>query len=80
LPDEKAIDFVAELGFEFVCIPTDYRFWTHDFDYFHPHEQVFQYLDQYLIACQARGIQLSLNLHSVLGYCINRNNLECDNL
>ena len=80
LPDEKALDFMAALGFDFARIPTDYRFWTRDFDYFHPDEQVFQYLDQYLQACRSRGIQLSLNMHRAPGYCINRNDLERDNL
>ena len=26
--DEKALDFMAELGLNFVRIPTDYRYWT----------------------------------------------------
>ncbi len=79
-PDEKALDFMAELGFNFVRIPTDYRFWTTDFDYFHPDEAVFAALDRYLEACQARGFQMSLNLHRAPGYCINRNDLERHNL
>lgn len=78
--DEKALDFLAGSGFNFVRIPLDYRFWTHDFDYFHPDESVFDYMDQYLEACQSRGIHLSLNLHRAPGYCINRNDLEKHNL
>ena len=39
-PDLKALDFMADLGFDFVRIPTDYRFWTKDFDYLHPDEAV----------------------------------------
>ena len=79
-PDERALDFMAALGFNFVRIPTDYRFWTTDFDYFHPNEAVFEYLDRYLEACRARGFQMSLNLHRAPGYCINRNDLERHNL
>ena len=79
-PDEKALDFLAEFGFNFVRIPLDYRFWTNNFDYFHPDESTFCYIDQYLRACKSRGIHLSLNLHRVPGFCINRNDLERDNL
>jgi aryl-phospho-beta-D-glucosidase BglC (GH1 family) len=58
----------------------DYRFWTNDFDYFHPDESIFGYIDQYLVACRSRGIHLSLNLHRAPGYCTNRNDLERHNL
>ena len=78
--DRKALDFLAELGFNFIRIPTDYRFWTRDFDYFHPDESVFHYLDTYLEACQSRGLQMCLNSHRTPGYCINRPDLERHNL
>lgn len=78
--DEKALDFLARFGFNFVRIPLDYRFWTNDFNYFHPDESIFSYIDQYLKACQSRDIHLSLNLHRAPGYCINRNDLERHNL
>ena len=79
-PDERALDFMAEQGFNFVRVPTDYRFWTKDFDYFHPDESVFTSIDRYLDACRARGFQMSLNFHRAPGYCINRNDLERHNL
>jgi endoglucanase len=79
-PDERALDFMAHQGFNFVRVPADYRFWTSDFDYFHPDEAVLAYFDRYLEACQARGFHLSLNLHRAPGYCINRNDLERHNL
>ncbi len=79
-PDERALDFMAQTGFNFVRIPTDYRFWTRDFDYQHPDETVLPALDLMLDACRARGFQMSLNLHRAPGYCINGNNLERDNL
>jgi aryl-phospho-beta-D-glucosidase BglC (GH1 family) len=71
---------LAAHGFNFVRIPTDYRFWTEKFDYFHPAESVFNSIDQYLEACRSRGIHMSLNLHRAPGYCINRNDLEKHNL
>src|SRR5215212_26416 len=78
--DERALDFLAEFGFNFIRIPMDYHFWTDGFDYFHPNEAIFCYLDEYLEACQSRGIHLSLNLHRAPGYCTNRNDLEQHNL
>ena len=79
-PDERALDFVAQTGFNFVRVPTNYRSWIKDFDYLHPDEAVFTHLDRYLDACRQRGLHLSLNLHRAPGYCINRNDLERDNL
>ena len=80
LPDEKALDFLNQTGFNFVRIPLDYRFWTQDFDYFHIDGAVIATIDQYLKACRARGLHLSLNLHRAPGYCINGNHLEHHNL
>jgi hypothetical protein len=79
-PDERALDFQAAHGFNFVRVPTDYRFWTRDFDYLHPDESVFEAFDRYLAACSARGIHMSLNMHRGPGYCINSNHLERHNL
>ncbi len=78
--DEKALDFLAEFGFNFVRLPLDYRFWTGDVDYFHPDESIFRSLDEYLEACRSRGIHLSLNLHRAPGYCTDRSALERHNL
>src|SRR5512141_677793 len=78
--NENALDFLAEFGFNFVRLPTDYLFWTQDFDYFHPDDSVFRYIDQYLAACRSRGIHMSLNLHRAPGYCVNHNQLERHNL
>ena len=79
-PDERAIDFLAEHGFDFVRIPTDYRHWVADFDYFHPDESVWEHLDRYLEALSSRAIHMCLNIHRAPGYCINGNNLERHNL
>lgn len=78
--DERALDFLSKYGFNFARIPTDYRFWTKDFDYFHPDESIFEYLDGYLAACRIRGIHMSLNIHRAPGYCINGWDLERHNL
>lgn len=78
--DEAALDFLVEFGFNFVRVPTDYRFWTTDFDYYHPDERVFEHIDGYLSACHQRGLHFSLNSHRAPGYCINQNDLEKHNL
>ncbi len=79
-PDEKALDFMAKHGFDFVRIPCNYWYWTTDFRYYEPDERVLAYLDRYLEACNSRGLHLNLNLHRAPGYCINRNDLEKHNL
>ncbi len=78
--DERALDFMSETGFNFVRIPTDYRFWIKDFRYFEPNKAIFAHYDSYLQACRSRGFHMSLNLHRGPGYCINRNDLEKHNL
>src|SRR5262245_58337322 len=78
--DEKALDFLAKYGFNFARIPTDYKFWTRDFDYQNPDERIFETFDRYLQACRTRGIQMSLNLHRAPGYCINGWDQEKHNL
>jgi len=78
--DERALDFMAANGFDFLRVPTDYRVWTTGFEYRRPDETVFESLDGYLAACRARGIHLSLNLHRAPGYCITRIVLERDRL
>ena len=75
-PDERALDFLAEHGFNFVRLPTDYRFWTRGGDYGEADGAVLSAIDRCVDACAARGMQLSLNLHRAPGYCINRNDLE----
>src|SRR5687768_15894914 len=78
--DERALDFLVAGVFDFVRVPTDYRFWIDDFQYLQPKESTLAYFDQYLAACRARGLHMSLNIHRGPGYCINNNELERDNL
>ncbi len=78
--DERALDFLAKHGFNFIRVPSDYRWWTSDFDYLHPNEPFFEVLDRYIEAANQRGIHLSFNMHRAPGYCINGNDLERDNL
>jgi len=76
-PALDELDFMAEYSFNFVRIPTDYRFWTKNFDYKNPDESVFEnYIDKYLEECTKRNLHMCLNIHRAPGYCINRNDLE----
>ncbi len=79
-PNLRELDFVAEEGFNFVRIPTDYTFWITDFDYTHPDENIIAYIDRYISACRERGLHACLNLHRAPGYCINRPDREKHNL
>ena len=74
------LDFCADEGFNFVRIPTDYHFWTHDYDYFSPDERIIEYFDRYIEACNSRGLHVSLNIHRAPGYCINWPEREKHNL
>jgi endoglucanase len=52
--DERALDFLAANGFDFVRIPTNYRVWTTGFEYLRPEESVFDAIDGYLGACRSK--------------------------
>ena len=79
-PNLAQLDFLADEGFNFARIPTDYHFWTKDFDYCHPDEEVISYFDRYIEACNARGIHACINIHRAPGYCINSPEREKHNL
>jgi endoglucanase len=79
-PDLRALDFMAEQGFNFVRLAADYRFWTRDFKYEEPDVSILSVIDSYLAACRERGIHLSFNMHRVPGYCINAPEIEKHNL
>ncbi|HWD38014.1 MAG TPA: cellulase family glycosylhydrolase [Fimbriimonas sp.] len=79
-PDLKALDFLGKHGFNFARLACDYRFWTMDWDYLHPNMAVVDKFEAYLNACRERGIHMSLNMHRVPGYCINRPEIEKHNL
>lgn len=79
-PDLRELDLVAEMGLDFVRVPTDYRYWTKDFDYLHPDETALKLIDRYLDACRARRLHMCLNIHRAPGYCINKAEIERHNL
>lgn len=79
-PNLRALDFLVKHGFDYVRLPTNYWFWTKDFDYDHPDETVFLKIDRAIEACRERGIHAALNCHRVPGYCINSPEIEKHNL
>ena len=74
------LDFMAEMGCNFVRLPTDYRYFIHDFKYYDYDEQMLKVLDRCIHEIVSRGLHCSLNVHRAPGYCINGNDLERDNL
>lgn len=78
--DEKELDFMAQMGCNFVRIPTDYRYFIHDFNYGQYDETFLKLLDKAIEAVVSRGMHCSLNVHRGPGYCINGNEWEKDNL
>ncbi|MCQ2579600.1 MAG: glycoside hydrolase, partial [Treponemataceae bacterium] len=43
--NEKELDFIADMGANFIRVPTDYRFWTHNFEYENRDEKMLERLD-----------------------------------
>lgn len=78
--DENDLDFMKKMGCNFVRVPTDYRYFIHDFNYGHYDETMLNLLDKAVDAIVSRGLHCSLNVHRAPGYCINGNNFERDNL
>lgn len=79
-PDLRELEFLASEGFDFVRIPTDYRFWIRDYDYLHPDERILEYIDRYIEACNSFGLHACFNIHRAPGYCINWPEIEKHNL
>ena len=78
--DENELDFMANMGCNFVRVPCDYRFFIHDFKYDEYDEELLKCLDKGIEAIVSRGMHCSLNVHRGPGYCINGNELEKHNL
>lgn len=79
-PDGKALNFIKNMGCNFVRIPLDYRFWIQDFAYDAPYEAVLEKIDACVEAVVSHGLFCSLNIHRAPGYCINNNDEEKHNL
>lgn len=66
---ECDLDLIAELGFDFVRLPTDYRCWTDARGRYD--EAVLKQIDDVIRWGRARRIHMNLCLHRAPGYCVN---------
>jgi aryl-phospho-beta-D-glucosidase BglC (GH1 family) len=67
---EWDFDFMAQHGFDFVRLPTDYRIWTPSSGAYR--EEPLKEIDQAIAWGRARKIHVNLCLHRAPGYCVNR--------
>jgi endoglucanase len=66
---ESDFDLLAEWGFDFVRLPSDYRCWTTAPGQYK--EDVLKEVDQAIAWGRARKIHVNLCLHRAPGYCVN---------
>ena len=68
---EDDFRWIAELGFNFVRLPMDYRCYTDADDWLKFQEPVLQEIDQAIAYGEKHGIHVCVNLHRAPGFCIN---------
>lgn len=68
---EDDFKWIAELGFNFVRLPMDYRCYTEPGDWLKFKESTLQEIDQAIAFGEKYGIHVCLNLHRAPGFCIN---------
>lgn len=78
--DINDLDFMKEMGCNFVRVPTDYRYFVSGENYEIYNEEMLKVLDAAIEEIISRGLHCSLNVHRGPGYCINGNELEAHNL
>jgi aryl-phospho-beta-D-glucosidase BglC (GH1 family) len=67
---EEDFRLIAELGFNFVRLPMDYRLWIKDNDWRQFDESIFVDLDQAVEYGQKYNIHVCLNFHRAPGYTV----------
>jgi aryl-phospho-beta-D-glucosidase BglC (GH1 family) len=68
---EEDFKWIAELGFNFVRLPMDYRCYTEAGDWLQFKEATLREIDQAIAFGERHGVHVCLNLHRAPGYCIN---------
>lgn len=68
---EEDFKWIAELGFNFVRLPTDYRCYTEADDWLKFKEANLREIDEAIAFGEKYGIHVCLNLHRAPGFCIN---------
>ena len=67
---EEDFQLISELGFNFVRLPMDYRFWIVDGDWERINEDVFEDLDQAVAFGAKYHIHVCMNFHRAPGYTV----------
>jgi aryl-phospho-beta-D-glucosidase BglC (GH1 family) len=68
---EEDFRWIAELGFNFVRLPMDYRCYTDADDWLKFKEPVLQDIDQAIAFGEKHHLHVCVNLHRAPGFCIN---------
>lgn len=67
---ERDFEWIAELGFDFVRLPMDYRTWIEDNDWTKFHEPTLKEIDQAVQYGIKHGVHVCLNFHRAPGYTV----------
>jgi endoglucanase len=67
---EADFDAVADLGFNFVRLPLDYRYWVDPKDWTLVHDDVVEKVDAAVDMGRARRIHVQINFHRAPGYTV----------
>jgi len=68
--EERDFAWIAELGFNFVRLPMDYRCWTEPSDWTKLREEVLKDIDAAVRFGQKHGIHVCINFHRAPGYTV----------
>ena len=67
---EEDFKLISELGFNFVRLPMDYRFWIRNNDWARFNETAVHWIDQAIEYGQQYGVHVCLNFHRAPGYTV----------
>lgn len=67
---EEDFQMIAELGFNFVRLPMDYRLWIKDNDWRQFDDSIFTDLDQAVEYGKQYGVHICINFHRAPGYTV----------
>jgi aryl-phospho-beta-D-glucosidase BglC (GH1 family) len=67
---ERDFEWLAELGFNFVRLPMDYKMWIEGGDWLKFHEATLKEIDQAVDLGTRHGIHVCLNFHRAPGYTV----------
>ncbi len=67
---ERDFDWIADLGFNFVRLPMDYRVWTDHDDWTKLREEVLKEIDEAVGFGEKYGVHVCLNFHRAPGYTV----------